>query len=297
MLSTQTGTLTRPTHRLLDASPPYRTLIRPAAQLWRLRPVRLGRVTRDLRNLERTAKALKLIQTYFPEEFSGYYQTCRPLTNWYGLLADITGMLTEADWFEVDVDTLDYFHEIYMNEDFDEREEDEESILGDMARYLDYLPVKVYNWGLEGWHNQVAEEYPQLCLIRGLTDPSFEKSISGLLIEYELYDNLEGVDIWAGLEAISPETHEEPLCWLPEVARFCCRQTGNLLLDSDTEDWEYWIFRWEELEEVKRLSQEARPIWEHIRKFLLWANDQRAMELIFYALVGEEVEDNDQEED
>lgn len=273
---------------------PY--VIKPACQLHRLRPVRLGVIANGLRNYERQARVLELIGTHFPEEVE-YHQADR---DWYGALTDFLRYVSAADdWFEVDWETLDYLNEMVMNQEYDPDNPDLGPMgpngLGEMADYLTYIPIRFYNFNDEQWINDVVENFQSLCLIRGLADPGY-MDISSLLIEYEIYDNFDKVDVWANIDGISPETHPEPLCWLPDVARYACRKCGNKLLDSALSTWdenEYEhdgrFFTWaEDIETVKELYQEAAPVWKRIEEFLRWANDQAAMEEIAWALLGNE---------
>jgi hypothetical protein len=271
---------------------PY--LIKPARQLHRLRPVRLGVIANGLRNYERQARLLQLIGTHFPEEL----QYHRAGEDWYGTLSDFLRCVSAADWFEVDWAHLDYLNETVMNDEYDRDNPDlGPNGLGEMADYITFIPVRFYNFTEEQWANDVAENFQSLCLIRGLTNSDY-MDISSLLIEYEIYDNFDQVDVWANIDAITPQTHPEPLCWLPDVARFCCRKTGNMLLDTalagpfDDSEYEHdgKEFLWStDIETVKLLYQEAAPVWERVEKFLKWADDQAAMEEIAWAMLGSEL--------
>lgn len=267
---------------------PY--LIKPAHQLHRLRPVRLGVIANELRNRERQARALWLIQKYFPKELQ-YHEAG---DGWYGTLSDFLKYVSAADWFEVDWDHLNYLNEMVMNGEYDRDNPDlGPAGLGEMADYLTYIPVRFYNFNEEDWVNVVVENFQSLCLIRGLADLGY-MDISSLLIEYEIYDNFNLVDVWANIEEITPETHPPPLCWLPDVAAYCCRKCGNILLDSalstwGEEDYEHdgKLFTWSnDIEKVRKLYQEAAPVWKRIEDFLRWADDQAAMEEVARALLG-----------
>lgn len=286
MFRTQTDTITDSPDRLL----------RPARALARLRPVRLAALYRELRDAAWLAKALELLQAHFPanvpDDVSGL--------SWAGTLRGFL-ILVEETLFPIDWAHLDCLWKYWMSVDGEEGEEPET----ELAAYLEYIPVKLFNYGEGALMNWVAEEHPWFVVLAGLLSDRVHVS-SEFLIDLEIYGELDGVTRAELLERLfhtdTFEKYPEPLCWLPELARMACCQTGNPLLDGWREgyelafdDWE--PFRWDaDVEHVARLWREAEPVIEHWAAFDDWVNGEhpwRLQKAVYLILGWGEVGDDD----
>lgn len=290
-------------------------LLKPAQQLRRLLSVRLGVVSTTLRDTLRQARAMALMERFFPAgtptdgtqaaEWSGQSLA----DEWNGTLFDFFRSVENAGWFGLYWEGLELLGEFWWNDDYDGDNPDHEPDASMMlADFLVYIPVQYFNFGEEDWLNRVAEELPILCLIRGLVDPTYQLNISELRVEYDIWDNDLGPACGSTVGASSfdpatfgvPPDTDAPLCWLPDVVRFCARATGNELLDTGVEAiWEHdWsTYQWDrpqDIKALKRLYPPALRAWERIKRFLKWCDGpeevDQMLELLFR---GQETEDND----
>lgn len=270
MRTDQSVTLTElSTDRLLGPR-----FLKPRMQLRRLRPVRLGVVAGALRGTLRQARGMQLIGRYFPGEWSGLSLA----DDWEDTMREFLRYVGAAGWFGIYWDGLDHLWEAWMNDGNESDNPDQESdVLTMLADFLEYIPVNYFNFGEEDWLNSVAEELPILCLIRGLVDPTWEANISELRVEYEVWDNDLPADFDPRFFSVPPDTYA-PLCWLPDVVRYCARETGNELLDTGVDaiweqDWS--TYRWdrpEDIELLKLLYPPALQGWERVQAFLKWCD-------------------------
>jgi len=94
---------------------------------------------------------------------------------------------------------------------------------------------------------------------------------------------------------------QEPLCWLPEMVGLAVGHTGNALLDGYREMFELTEeFRWRgDVERLRALWQQARPVVEHFRQFHDWAEGEppERMQQMVMALTGFEAAEADEEEE
>jgi len=86
------------------------------------------------------------------------------------------------------------------------------------------------------------------------------------------------------------DRYEEPLCWLPDVVRYCQRGWGNPLLDTgldmiDGPDLTRWLWD-KDINAVKELYAEAHPIWKRIAAFLKWCDDEDTLRTVVEILLG-----------
>ena len=93
---------------------------------------------------------------------------------------------------------------------------------------------------------------------------------------------------WERLRAIEadPGRYPEPVRWLPELARWACRRTGNFILDQ-TFDLERgpWL-SWQDPEQARTAWRRARPVIEQFRRLTEWVEaDESRLTLLAYALM------------
>jgi hypothetical protein len=253
--------------------------LRPGVLLRRLRPVQLAAVVRQGQQYRRTVQGLKLLRQYFPAELAGYRDLAS--VGWWEILAVLANLVGESGWFEVDWDSLNLAWASWMEAADDE---------GDyLALFLEYLPVRLY-----GFSPEELAEFPAMELFRVLLDERVVEASPNLLIASELYDGLsdwgetDRAAAWERLRAIEadPGRYPEPVRWLPELARYACRRTGNFILDQ-TFDLERgpWL-SWREPEQVRTAWRRARPVIEQFRRLTQWVEaDQSRLTLLAYALM------------
>jgi hypothetical protein len=148
-----------------------------------------------------------------------------------------------------------------------------------LALFLHYLPAKHY-----GFNPETIIHFPPMELLYVLLDGTAGAVSSDLLIAAELYDNLEAWDeqdreaAWARLHAIEadPGRYPEPVRWLPELARWACRRTGNPLLDRQFDltngPWMAWRAA-TDLETVKSAWRRARSVIEQFHRLTAWCEE------------------------
>jgi hypothetical protein len=296
------------TDRLLGDYPdaPGPRFLKPRQQLRRLRPVRLGVVSTTLRGTFRQARGMQLIERHFPEALPHFDLA----DDWDDTLRELLRCVERARWFAVNWEGLDFLHRWWMEEgDEDDNPDLEHSAITDMAQFLDCIPVHYFGFGEEAWLNEVAEEWPILCLIRGLVDPTYTANISDLRVEYDIWDNDLGPYFDPQAFSVPPYT-DPPLCWLPDVVRFCARVTGNDLLDTGVDtiwDFDWSAYRWDrpqDIEALKLLYPPALRAWGRIEGFLKWCKGPEEVGQVIALLFADtpadgtqarETEDNDEE--
>lgn len=274
-------------------APSARRLLRPARLVRRLRPVRLGWAAQELEEHRRTAAAYGLIERFFPDKLE-------PVGEWYEVLREFLRMVEAADWFPIDWPWLDDLWMMAEQTGIDEEDGHEPDGMRTMAEYCRFIPVAYYGlWSEEEDAEEVYYTHPVMALIAGL--------LGHIDYDDQLVD-LVGADIDGN--GLHPATNlalfteraaaqPEPLCWLPEVAPFAIGKTGNQLLDSRLshieryEAMDMWIWGSErDLAHLRRLWQEAKPLWEKIEKFNDWGQEKANQRLVAQILLGE-ANDND----
>lgn len=252
--------------------------------------------TRPWRRFER---ALSLAGHYFgPEGYEAMrsYASDWREHDWLGGLRVLCSLVDEAGWWELPWETLDYFWEVANNapgEDEVDYPYDLPDGLAEMADYLDGLPVRFYGW--DGSDSSFVEDigrYPPMRLLSILC--AGPESMEYPRNEYEAYKRSYQVvlpssrrragkepgdiqrDIYQALTAYETLPQPEPLCWLPELARYTCGLTGNPLLDETIDLWDYYPtrFTWDkDVELVRELYAGARVVREHMAALCVWAQD------------------------
>lgn len=296
MFSPQAGPLAQRPAGLLDIDPaaarPPLAQLRPWALLERLRPVKLDSLAAYLRNYERTIAGLRLIEKLFPEALAGYGNLTG--TGWWEVLAHLANLVEEAGWFEIDWGALNEAWAYWMEDPAEQGDH--------LATFLRYIPARQY-----GFDQQSLLQFPPLELLHVLLDGSAGAVSSELLVATELYDSLndwteaDRQQVWDRLHRIEadPGAYPEPVRWLPELARWACRRTGNHLLDGSFDPYHDgpWLC-WEseaELEQVRSAWRRAGPVIEQFRRLMAWyeAEPGRITLLTNFLLEGKNYEELD----
>ena len=284
MYRPQTGSLAPSAPRLLTddrpdqaAGQPPQAQLRPWAALPRLRPVKVEMLTHQLNNYERTITGLRLVEQHFPAALadygdpSGLSPSGRSLaqTGWWEVLAHLNNLVEEAGWWEVNWPALNEAWAWWMEEPNEKGEQ--------LALFLTYIPARHYDLNQETILN-----FPPMELLYVLLDGSAGVASSDLLIAIELYDGIDQWSLaerdaaWARLHAIEadPGLYPEAVRWLPELARWACRRTGNHLLDRDFSPhhdglWLKWASE-SDVQQTRSAWRRARPVIEQFRRLMEW---------------------------
>jgi hypothetical protein len=205
----------------------------------------------------------------------------KKLPHWSDIFRDFLQNVEARDWFEVDWDLLtddegqDYF-----------------------ARWLYEIPVLVL--GFSDYDESWPERYPQLALLKALLDPNWDQSGSMLLALCEEYGIdtdwcANSWDLWDRLNGEEFAELEEPLCWLPDVARVVCALTGNEILDcANYMEEEPLGWTWDDdLEKVQGFWQAAKPTVDKWRAFVQWCDGPGEMQRLAEVLLAVYAEEDD----
>jgi hypothetical protein len=179
-------------------------------------------------------------------------------------MGDLYGLIEEAGWLEID---RGRWHDLET---------------GDLSLQdaLRGPPAQLYGWG---------EDPPlrllELMLDGEITDERREAlramfDIAGLYAAAGLHDKLvfwteaDRLAAWARLDEIEagPALYPEPLCCRPELARWACHTTGNLVLDKvNKADFGFQdIWTWAGLPDLRQCWQQARPAIDQLRRLREW---------------------------
>lgn len=274
MFNPQTGPLAASSPRLLEddrldpaAGQPGSTQLRPWAPLLRLRPVKVETLISQLNNYERTIAGLRLIERHFPAALAGYDDLGQ--TGWWEIVAHLNNLVEESGWWEADWSALNEAWAWWMEDPGENGER--------LARYLTYIPARHY-----GLDPETILTFPPLELLHVLLDGTAGVASTDLLIAIELYDGIDQWSetdreaAWALLETIEadPGLYAEPVRWLPELARWACRRTGNHLLDRTFDpDGDGPRLRWAveaEVEQTRSAWRRARPLIAQFKRLMEW---------------------------
>jgi len=242
--------------------------LRPWALLERLRPVKLEALTHQLRGYERLNLALRLIQQHFPAALADYADLSS--TGWWEVLAHLANLVEEQSWFEVNWPVLNEAWAYWM-QDPDEEQGDH------LAVFLHYIPVTLYGFT----DDETLFEFPPMELLHTLlADCDIGAVSSQLLIDAEIYDNLDSwrqqdrEAIWQLLHGIEadPGRYPEPVRWLPELARWACHRTGNVMLDRHVDPYQAgpWFSWHHDLDEIRHAWRRAQPVIQVFQRLMNW---------------------------
>lgn len=249
-------------------------LLRPARALPRLRPVKLEAIADQLRRFYWGYQGAQLVRIV-----PGVVGEVLP-DDWDNLLREILEQVEEWDWFSVDWSLLDGDYDAWMQSG----EEDY------FTQWLEFIPVM--RFGFSDYEESWPDEAPPMALLKGLLDGDWGEDVLTNLIEgYNLaadWGSVYQFELQHRLDTADFSGYPEPLCWLPEMARIACNQTGHELLDfSNYFEDDPVGYRWDsDLERVKELWQTAKPTVLRMRKFLAWADGPGEMQTIVDALIG-----------
>ncbi len=249
-------------------SQPHRCL-KPWALLERLRPVTLAAFQIRLREYERLGLGLGLIQQHFPADLGDYDDLSSQ--GWWEVLAHLSNLVEQAEWFEINWPVLNEAWAYWMNDPEEEQ--------GDhLAVFLHYLPVTLYGFTDT---ESLFEFLPMELLHTLLAECELHAVSSQLLIEIEIYDNLEHwteqdrAAAWALLGRVEadPGRYPEPVRWLPELARWACHRTGNVILDQHFNPYQsgpWFTWRENDLLQIKTAWRRARPVINVFHRLMQW---------------------------
>lgn len=271
-------------------SPPDSFVLPPWVIVRRLRPITLKAAGQYVRHHARMVAALRLLERTFPDEVGTAAQvvkvdptigsTVDPTVNptaeeigagWWEVMAQVANLAAKADWFAVNWDGFNDAWAWWV----------ERGDNGDrLAVFLEYIPVKMFGFG-----GEMLFECPPMELLHALFAPATEvNAISAQLLERAGMDEeLDAVwfevdreSAWELLHTIEsqPDQFPEPVRWLPELTRWACRRTGNVLLDERFDPYGHgpW-YRWDgELPRIQNAWQRARPVLEVLQRVLVWVD-------------------------
>ncbi len=288
--------------------------IKPESLLRRLRPGRTVAVGTRLQSYQRLVNALHLLQRLFPAVFGGegrYHTPFRSLhrpphseqeaemlamadgllgVSWWEVLTTVILQVQTEEWFDVNWAVL--------NDAFAQWVADPVANNGNhLAVYLHYLPIKLY-----GFTEQAEFDYPPIELLHALLSDCGAGTISARTLEQaDLYDNDDLADwdegdkenMWALLESIEsdPGCWPEPVRVLPEIARYSCHLTKNIILDGhfDPYDAQNTWFKWDiHLDSIKVAYRRAKPVLQAFHRLMDWyqADPSRLSHLANFIIYG-----------
>jgi hypothetical protein len=278
------------------APPESLTLLTPWTIVKRLRPIRLTTLTHYLRHYARLIAALNLLERHFPHAVGDTALVVKVNPKgetgmgWWEVLAKVVNLAAERNWFAINWDALNAAWAWWMEQGDNGKR---------LAVFLEYIPVKLY--GLVG---EALFERPPMELLHALLAPAAEVNAVSidLLGQAGIDEELDEIWLeadrqrtWALLYTIenNPAQYPEPVRWLPELARWACRCTGNVILDRCFNPYRDgpW-FRWDELAEVQNAWQRAEPVIRALDRVQTWAeaNPDNLAALARFLMHGESTE-------
>ena len=255
-------------------APPPRSaglLIKPWAILQRTRPLKLERLKIHVQEVERLYLALKLLRRHFPQTVAEQYPGTLKEHPWYQVLAHFLNEIEQQGWFEIDWQPLNEAWQHWLEAGTEEN--------GDhLAVYLHCIPLRMYGFSLDNIHTAPAMELLRILLAR---EGQVEAVSAQLLIDAELYDQLEtnwdeshrqqALLLLDQIEA-DPGAWPEPVRFLPELVRWACGQTNNILLDRQFRPYHNgpWL-RWDHhLTDLRGTYQRTKPLRRHLDRLNTW---------------------------
>lgn len=252
-------------------------LLKPAAVLASLRPLSLAMICYNLAQWDYLSEAVKLARQF------DLLRCVQPLgpSNWDGILREVLDAVEKANICEIDWDMLDADYQYWMK--------DPENGMAAFAQWLYYIPVARY--GFSDYDDNWPEQYPPMALLKGLLVADWgDDFLVGLIDNYGLeadWNTITHYELVERLTTADFSAYDAPLCWLPNVARIACAETGNPLLDySNRFEDEPTPYEWGELDRIRELWQQAKPEIEKLRAFLTWCDGPAEMQATVNALVG-----------
>lgn len=271
-------------------------LIKPWAILYRTRPLKLERLKNHVQEVERLYLALKLLRTHFPHALVEQYPGSLKGQFWYQVLAHFLNEVEQHDWFEIDWQPLNEAWQHWLEAG------DEEN--GDhLAVYLHCIPLRMYGFSLDNLHTAPAMELLRILLAR---EGQVEVVSAQLLIDAEIYDQLETDWSERHRESIrhlldqieaDPGAWPEPVRFLPELVRWACGQTNNILLDRQFRPYHNgpWL-RWDHhLTDLRGAYRRTKPLRNHLARLTAWVDEDagRLARLAKFLMHGGSTDDLD----
>ncbi len=290
-------------------------LIKLESLLRRLRPARAVTMGIRLQSYQRLVLALHLLRRLFPETFAGerrYRSSFSVLhqppsgpeeemeamgqgllgVSWWEVLTRIIYQVQSEELFDVNWPVL--------NDAFARWLADPDGNNGDhLAVYLHFLPVTLYGFTDKP---EALFKYPPVELLHALLSDCEVRDVSVRTLEDAgLYDSLaewteaDRESGWALLDTIDsdPGLWPEAVKSLPEIARWACHRTGNIVLDrhfDPNDSGTVWL-RWgEHLETVKTATRRARSVMRAFHRLMDWyqAEPTRLGKLADFLIKGDD---------
>ncbi len=240
----------------------------------------------------RLGRAGDLIRTHFPEKPVVRANGWMP--EWLAILNQFLIYVEEAGWFEWDYDILNEFYEMAQNDSPPLEEVDgpdwwEPAGLAECAQPLDIIPVRTFGFTIDDWSwKGDIGRHPPLALLDGLLGEG-QWLFSEADLDFSIFDKLPPItsakDRWRRLNTLDTTSLSEPLCWLPEMARYACGQTGNIIMDTPRTDinWMTDWYHWDnptDLAFIRQQWAETKVIRGRIQMFLEWCEGEEQLEII-----------------
>lgn len=254
------------------------------------RPVRTLAACRFLRDSQRKAQALNLLQTHFPHLVG----QVKPTSGWVQVLRGFLSLVQDDEWFEIDWASVTSLEQWAQVDYEDGAFLDEPLASQHLARALKFIPIRYL-----GYNPDPEIRHPALDLLLCLLAPGSCWAAPDLLIPD--WSDEDRSAAWKRLP-YQVMSWSEPLCWLLEAAEYACGRTSNPLLDrrpptaADVLDEildEWWDISWsqEGIERLRGLWLEAQEILDVVVTFSDWAaasNDR--LQLVADLVMGQQVE-------
>src|SRR5512137_2760662 len=272
-----------PDPHTVDPRAPGLLMLKPWALPARLRPATLqAAAVRRTQSYHRLARALRLVETHFPGQTAAYHDLAG-VAGWWVVLAGLLNRVEAEDWFEVNWPAL--------NQAWNYLQAKSQSDHGDrLATYLDYMPVRLYGFGPA----RSIHDFPPLELLRVLLhqDPEAVRTDLEAVIKLDLdhWTVEDRAAAWDRLYAIDtdPGRYPEPARWLPELARWACGATGNVILDQpfDPQRQGPW-YAWDLATSFQIAWRRARPVIRQSERLLAWSQDTTNLITLTRFLAGQ----------
>lgn len=281
----------------------------------RFQPIKLSMVAHAISTEWRRIAVLRLCHTYFPEAVRDII----PIIGWIDALRYFLAHIDQAGWFEPDWRSLNQLIQ-FAYEDYPESEEEEQDpdwepdAFGPLADAFSNIPVEAFGLydALSGPVDMAS--WPPLLLLNCLCYPdgfNLEKNFPDLAKRSEAKElrtikvglpseigqlkqirkNIQETN-YRRTQALDLTRLEYPINLLPEITRYACGKTGNPLMDnsSNFENWsgfgEDW-YSWDtDLDQLKGDWQMAQAMLGRIEAFLMWADSENELEVIFDLVTG-----------
>ncbi len=264
-------------------APAGEVILYPWTIVKRLRPVSLTANIHYLHHYTRMVAALMLLRELFAEDELWEQNTpirvnANPAREadigWWEVLGKIISLAEQQNWFAVNWQVLDEAWASWLVQDDGGTK---------LATFLNFIPVQLF-----GFVGEKLFECPPMELLHALLAPEDEiNAVSAELLAQvgierpldEIWFEADREIAWRLLHTIEtyPDQYPEPVRWLPELARWACRRTGNVLLDRHFDAYRDgpW-FLWEELDTVKNAWFRAQPVKQALERVWKWVNDDPA---------------------